>query len=118
MARTIFDKLHLSSAIDGDWRIHSLQGLSRLSPSLYFGSTQLEQVTVSGYYNCPDLAEFRVAVREIRPGELLYIYNIAGHPESWHGGRLPAREELLKSGLPTLNSIKATIIKVQRKTGK
>ena len=74
MARTIFDKLHLSSAIDGDWRIHSLQGLSRLSPSLYFGSTQLPQVTVAGYYNCPDLAEFRVAVREIRskppPSEL------------------------------------------------
>ena len=58
------------------------------------------------------------AVREIRPGELLYIYNIAGHPEDWHGGALPTGEELLKSGLPTLNSIKATIIKVQRKTGK
>ena len=29
-----------------------------------------------------------------------------------------SREELLKSGLPTLNSIKATIIKVQRKTDK
>ena len=58
------------------------------------------------------------AVREIRPGELLYIYNIAGHPEDWHGGRLPTGEELLKTGLPTLNSIKATIIKVQRKTDK
>ena len=68
-----------------------------------------EQGTWSHSYN---------AVREIRPGELLYIYNIAGHPEDWHGGRLPTGEELLKSGLPTLNSIKATIIKVQRKTGK
>ncbi len=29
--------------------------------------------------------------------------------EDWHGGRLPTGEELLKSGLPTLNSIKATI---------
>ena len=58
------------------------------------------------------------AVREIRPGELLYIYNIAGHPEDWHGGALPTGEELLKTGLPTLNSIKATIIKVQRKTEK
>lgn len=58
------------------------------------------------------------AVREIRPGELLYVYNIAGHPEGWHGGALPTREELLESGLPTLNSIKATIIKVRRKTGK
>ena len=54
------------------------------------------------------------AIREIRPGELLYVYNIAGHPEGWHGGALPTHEELLKSGLPTLNSIKATIIKVQR----
>ncbi len=68
-----------------------------------------EQGTWSHSYN---------AVREIRPGELLYIYNIAGHPEDWHGGALPTREELLKTGLPTLNSIKATTIKVQRKTGK
>ena len=54
------------------------------------------------------------SVREIRPGELLYLYGVCGVPQDWRGGPLPNREELSKIDLPTLNSIMATIIKVQR----
>ena len=54
------------------------------------------------------------SVREIRPGELLYVYGVCRHPQDWRGGALPTREELLSEEVPTLNSIMGTIIKVQR----
>ena len=65
----VLGKLHLSSLLDGDWRRdkQGLGGLARLSPLVYFGSDRLDDLTVDGYYNCADLAHFRVAVREIRP---------------------------------------------------
>jgi hypothetical protein len=52
------------------------------------------------------------SVREIRPGELLYVYGLCRHPQGWRGGPLPTRAQLLESGLPTLNSIWATTVKV------
>lgn len=54
------------------------------------------------------------SIREIRPGELLYVYGVCRHPQDWRGGPLSNREELSKIDLPTLNSIMATIIKVAR----
>lgn len=54
------------------------------------------------------------AVREIRPGELLYVYGVCRHPLDWRGGLLPNHEELSQVDVPTLNSIGATIIKVER----
>ena len=71
MAKTKFDSLHQATLTDGERGKESLDGLSRLSPSLYIGSNNLEDITVSGYYNCADLAHFRVAVRQItqKPGQ-------------------------------------------------
>lgn len=66
MAKTKFDVLHIASLTDGDWGMKQLRGLSRLSPFIYMGSDFIGDVTCTGYYNCPDLAHFRVAVREIR----------------------------------------------------
>ena len=65
----VLGKLHLSSLLDGDWRRdkQGLGGLARLSPLIYFGSDNIDDLTVDGYYNCADLAHFRVAVRELRP---------------------------------------------------
>tara|TARA_R110000824_G_scaffold791_4_gene4838 strand:+ start:693 stop:2357 length:1665 start_codon:yes stop_codon:yes gene_type:complete len=61
--KTIFDSIHLASVVDGDWRIDQLNGLARLSPYLFIGSNRIEDVRVTGYYNCNWLAHFRVAVR-------------------------------------------------------
>jgi|TARA_R110000824_G_scaffold106463_1_gene251587 hypothetical protein len=98
MARTIFDKLHLSSTTDGDWRIHDLHGLSRLSPFLHIGSNQISGVTLDGYYNCPTLAQFRVVVREIRPKPAPSPLNRGKGGEA----QIQVREELT-SGTPKWN---------------
>lgn len=56
------------------------------------------------------------AIREIRPDELLYIYDIDEQPQEWHGGPLPrTKEELIKAtSLPTLNTIRAALIRVTK----
>jgi hypothetical protein len=55
------------------------------------------------------------SVREIRPGELLYVYGVCNCPQDWRGGSLPTRQEMLAENVPTLNRIMATTIKVQRR---
>lgn len=62
---TTFNQLHLAGTTDGDFRADKLVGLSRLSPFVYIGGSLPEMATVGGYYDCPALAQFRVAVREV-----------------------------------------------------
>jgi hypothetical protein len=81
MSKVKFDRLHIASLTDGDWGMQQLEGLSRLSPLLYIGSNKLSDVTLTGYYNCPDLAHFRVAVREIRTKPDAIDNPIVGTPE-------------------------------------